>query len=163
MWSKNVHNCQHLYRRKCQRSGVFSQKSKNLVNVVFERPLTLTWLFHNNAMPELLRRGGSHKNELEYSVEQIINPISGLSWVYTWYLDKSHSAMKCVWETMIPWRITTYVCLMADTFKTRSQLGLHTSAVSQFGLFVFQLPIFYTLFVRYRRDIKIFTLMRIQK
>ena len=77
-----------LFRKKCQCIGVVGQKSKNISTQFLNDPLT--WLFHNNAMPELLRSGGSHKNELEYSVEQIINPIPALSWVYTWYLDKSY-------------------------------------------------------------------------
>ena len=32
--------CKLSYHRKCQRRGVGGQKSKNLVNVVCERPLT---------------------------------------------------------------------------------------------------------------------------
>ena len=41
-WSKIVHFfCQRLYHRKCQRMGIGGKTTKNLVNVVCERPLVL--------------------------------------------------------------------------------------------------------------------------
>ena len=38
--------CQRLYHRKCQRRGVGGQKSRNLVNVVCERPPTCHHAYH---------------------------------------------------------------------------------------------------------------------
>ena len=42
-WSTKSTFCKLLYHRKCKQRGVGGQKKPNLVNVVSERPLTLSY------------------------------------------------------------------------------------------------------------------------